>query len=150
VVAYDALLQDRKFVGRKGSGPGEFSGPTGISAAPSGAIYVADTGNKRIQVLAPDGTPRGEFAFPGWGENAEPHLAVDADGTIWATDPPSNAVLALDATGNVLERIAADEAGRKFENPTGIAIDRKNRILYVINSGNASVAKISLSDRRTP
>jgi YYY domain-containing protein len=150
VVSYDALLQDRKFVGHKGSGPGEFSGPTGISAAPSGAIYVADTGNKRIQVLAPDGTPRGEFAFPGWGENAEPHLAVDADGTIWATDPPSNAVLALDGAGKVLERIAADEAGRKFENPTGIAIDRKNRILYVINSGNASVAKISLSDRRTP
>ena len=150
VVSYDALLQDRKFVGRKGSGAGEFSSPTGISAAPSGAIYVADTGNKRIQVLAPDGTLRGEFAFPGWGENAEPHLAVDADGTIWATDPPANAVLALDPAGKLLRRITEDGAGRTFANPTGIAIDRKNRILYVVNSGNASIATIALSDRRTP
>ena len=150
VASYDALLQDRRFVGRRGAGPGEFSSPTGIAAAPSGEIYVADTGNRRIQVLAPDGTVRGEFAFPGWGENAEPHLAVDSDGTLWATDPRSNSVLALDAAGKVLRRIVADEAGRKFENPTGIAIDRKNRILYVVNSGNASVSKIPLTERRIP
>ncbi len=150
VVSYDPLLQDRKIVGKKGSGPGEFSSPTGIAAAPSGAIYVADTGNKRIQILAPDGTPRGEFAVPGWGENIEPHLAVDGAGTIWATDPTSAAVLAFDASGKLLERIVADEAGRKFQNPTGIAVDRKNRILYVVNSGNASIAKLPLAERRTP
>ncbi|HTY41726.1 MAG TPA: NHL repeat-containing protein [Thermoanaerobaculia bacterium] len=150
VASFDALLQDRRNVGHKGTELGEFTNPTGIAAAPSGEIYVADTGNKRIQVLAPDGTPRGAFPFPGWGENVEPHLVVDSDGTLWATDPGTNSVVSLDASGRFLRRLAADDAGQNFSNPTGIAIDRKTRILYVVNSGNASVSRVSLTDRRTP
>ncbi len=148
VVSFDALLQDRHSYGHKGAGPGEFSSPTGIAASPSGEIYVGDTGNRRVQVLGADGTLRGAFPFPGWGPNVEPHLAVDADGTLWATDPGTNSVVALDSSGKLLRRIDADAAGQKFSNPTGIAIDRKNRILYVVNSGNASVSKIPLGERR--
>ena len=150
VVSYDALLQDPKIVGSRGAGRDQFSSPIGIAAAPSGVIYVADTGNRRIQVLGPDGAFRGSFPFPGWGENVEPHLAVDTDGTIYATEPQAAAVLELDPAGHVQRRITEDGAGRKFEKPTGIAIDRKNRILYVINTGNASVSTIALSNRRTP
>ena len=150
VVSYDALLQDRKIVGHKGAGAGEFSSPVGIAAAPSGEIFVADTGNRRIQRLGPDGAYRGEFPFPGWGENVEPHLAIDRDGVIWATDPGVNEVVALDATGRLLRRIGADDAGTKFQNPTGIAVDRKNRILYVVNSGSSSVSRVSLAERRMP
>ena len=150
VVSYDPLLQDPKMIGKRGSGPGEFTSPVGIAAAPSGAIYVADAGNQRIQVLGPGGELRGGFAFAGWAGSTEPGLAVDADGTIYATDPGAAAVVVLGPSGAVQRRILADEAGQKFANPTGIAIDRKNRILYVVNSGNASIAKISLSDRRTP
>jgi tripartite motif-containing protein 71 len=150
VVSYDPLLQDPKSIGKRGSGPGEFTSPVGIAAAPSGAIYVADAGNQRIQVLSPAGELRGSFAFAGWAGSAEPGLAVDTDGTIYATDPGAAAVVVLDPSGAVQRRILADEAGQKFANPTGIAIDRKNRILYVVNSGNASIARIALSDRRTP
>ena len=46
--------------------------------------------------------------------------------------------------------IGADDAGSKFQNPTGIAVDRKNRILYVVNSGSASVSRVSLAERRMP
>ena len=144
VVSYDALLQHPKIIGRKGTGAGEFSSPIGIAAAPSGAIYVADTVNKRIQVLGSDGTQQGSLPFPGWGVNVEPHLTVGADGTIYATDPGAGAVVALDPSGRVLKRWVTDEAGQKFENPTGITLDRKRRILYVINSGNSSVSKIPL------
>ena len=74
--------------------------------------------------------------------NAEPGLAVDADGTIYATDPAGGRRRRPRPVGQSCKRrIVADDAGRKFENPTGIAIDRKNRILYVVNSGNASVAR---------
>jgi DNA-binding beta-propeller fold protein YncE len=150
VVSYDPLLQDRQSYGKRGTGSGEFTSPIGIAAAPSGAIYVADAGNQRIQVLGPDGAFRGAFPVPGWAGNAEPGLAVDSDGTLYATDPPAGLVLALDPSGSVKRRITTDEAGRNFANPTGIAIDRKNRILYVVNSGNASVSKLSLPERRTP
>ena len=43
--------------GGRGSGLGEFVGPKGVAFDPgSGRLYVADTGNARIQRLAPDGT----------------------------------------------------------------------------------------------
>jgi sugar lactone lactonase YvrE len=150
VVSFDPLLQDRRTFGKRGTAADEFVSPIGIAAAPSGAIYVADVGNKRIRVLGPGGESRGELAFPSWAGNAEPGLAVDADGTLYATDPAGAAVVVLDAKGAVRRRIDADDSGRKLENPTGIAIDRKTRILYVVNSGNASVSKISLAERRTP
>ncbi|HVQ53843.1 MAG TPA: SMP-30/gluconolactonase/LRE family protein, partial [Thermoanaerobaculia bacterium] len=150
VVSYDPLLQDPKSFGKRGTAAGEFTSPVGIAVAPSGLVYVADAGNRRIQVLSASGDLVGSLPFAGWAGSAEPGLAVDKDGTIYATDPGTAAVVALDPSGVVKRRIVVDDAGRKFENPTGIAVDRKNRILYVVNSGNASVAKVSLSDRRTP
>ena len=150
VVSYDPLLQDPKSIGKRGTAAGEFTSPVGIAAAPSGLIYVADAGNHRIQVLSATGDLVGSLPFEGWAGSAEPGLAVDKDATIYATDPGTAAVVALDPSGVVKRRILVDDAGHKFESPTGIAVDRKNRILYVVNSGNASVAKVSLSDRRTP
>jgi hypothetical protein len=35
--------------GEEGTGPGQFDGPMGIAAGPANEIYVADTGNHRIQ-----------------------------------------------------------------------------------------------------
>ncbi len=148
VVSYGPMLSDAKIVGGKGSGPGEFASPIGIAVSPSGEIFVADTGNKRIQVLGPDGTVRRALPFPGWGENVEPGLAIDADGTIYATDPGSRSVVVLDPAGRETGRLTADEAGKAFENPTGIALDPKDRILYVVNSGTSSIGRRKLG--RTP
>lgn len=150
VVSYDGLLQNPRVIGKKGEAPGEFSSPIGIAAAPDGSIYVADTGNRRVQILGPDGQVRGAFPFPGWGENVEPHLALDAAGLLYASDPAAAAVLVFDGTGKLFRRLAADEAGRKLAKPTGVALDPKDRILYVVNSGNNSIARIPLQQRRAP
>ena len=150
LVSYDGLLQDRRFYGRRGKEPGEFTSPVGISVSPSGSVVVADAGNQRIQILGKDGEPRAAFPFPGWAGNAEPGLVVDVDGSIYATDPLANAVVVLDPAGVVKRRIETDEAGNRLASPTGVAIDRKTRILYVVNSGNASISKIRLDERRSP
>jgi hypothetical protein len=42
--------------GTPGSGPGEFNTPHSIASDDKGNIYVADRGNRRIQVFDPDGT----------------------------------------------------------------------------------------------
>jgi YYY domain-containing protein len=148
VMRYSANLTEGVAIGRKGSGPGEFSSPVGIDAGPSGNIYVADTGNRRIQVLDSDGAFKQSWPIIGWGEGAEPQLAVDADGTVYVTDPIGNALLELSPEGRPLRRLLADGAGKAFSRPTGLALDRKNRMLYVINSGNSSVATIPLPERK--
>jgi YYY domain-containing protein len=150
VVSYGPLLDDVRIHGRKGSGPGEFSSPIGIAASPSGEIYVADTVNRRIQVLGPDGSVLRAFAFPGWGENQEPGLAVDADGTIWAADPGAGSVVALYPEGRLKARLATDETGKRLANPTGLAIDAKDRILYVVNSATSTVSRIRLPAGAAP
>jgi len=53
----------RAAIGRKGSGPGEFSFPSGVSAF-GGRLYVADKLNGRIQVLAASGRHLGSFGVP--------------------------------------------------------------------------------------
>jgi len=52
-------------LGSRGSGPGEFVGPKGVAIDPgTGRLYVADTGNARVQRLAPDGTPEAAWPLP--------------------------------------------------------------------------------------
>jgi DNA-binding beta-propeller fold protein YncE len=52
-----AFARDGKFLamwGRKGSGPGELANPRGIMVDKlTGRVFVADTGNNRIQVFRP-------------------------------------------------------------------------------------------------
>ena len=47
--------------GSLGSGPGQFDTPHGIAVSPADEIYVADRGNRRVQVFDPDGTYLREF-----------------------------------------------------------------------------------------
>ena len=53
------LSSDGKFItawGSKGTGPGEFDTPHGLTVSGDGRVYVADRGNSRVQVFDPDGT----------------------------------------------------------------------------------------------
>jgi len=148
IVRFDAGLANPFFVGRKGKGPGEFSNPVGIAVGPSGHVYVADTDNRRIQVLNSEGAVLRVLPFPGWDEIAEPHIAVDRDERLYVSDPGAHAVVALDSEGKVLSKRVRDDAGQTLNRPTGLAIDPRTRILYIVNSGNNSVSFIRLSERK--
>ncbi len=52
--------------GQKGSGPGHFYEPSGIAVDPIGILYVADTGNDRIQTFDTDGEYLSEVGGFGW------------------------------------------------------------------------------------
>ena len=60
--------KDGRFIthwGSTGNGPGQFSGVKAIAIDAQGDVYVADLGNKRIQVFSADGTFKREFGNVG-------------------------------------------------------------------------------------
>lgn len=68
--------------GREGSRGGEFRRPQGIAVAPDGEVFVADSGNGRVQVLSPSGRHRDDFTAPALGA-APTDVAADARGNVY-------------------------------------------------------------------
>jgi tripartite motif-containing protein 71 len=61
-----AILQYLTTWGEGGNGPSQFKDPQGISVDPSGCLYIADSGNQRIQKLNSNGEFIGEIGGYGW------------------------------------------------------------------------------------
>jgi len=83
------------FIGSRGLGDGQFISPQGIALDRSGNIYVADTGNNRIQKFSPDGvflekwgsygSGDGQFILPG-------DVKVDKSGNVYVADTGNNRI----------------------------------------------------------
>ncbi len=70
----------RRF-GREGDGPGEFRGMTWMEATAAGGVTLADSRNRRLTTLDPDGTLARERRFaPPFDEGAFPSTAITAAG----------------------------------------------------------------------
>ena len=59
-------------------------------------------------------------------------VAVDASGVIYVTDRPANVVVAYSPSGDILRKFGREE----LVEPTGIAVDRRNQRVYVVNDGS--------------
>ncbi len=84
VVVLDRELRPMVTWGEPGEGPGQFNEPVGICVDAEGSVYVADTGNGRIQRFSSDGTYIEEYFvyLPSPNETVaiEPNLTVLPDG----------------------------------------------------------------------
>jgi DNA-binding beta-propeller fold protein YncE len=76
-------------IGNPGEGPGQFEAPSGIAVDPSGRVWVADTGNHRVQVFGAQGEYLSQFGTKGSasGQFEEPvGIAFAPGGEAWALD----------------------------------------------------------------
>jgi DNA-binding beta-propeller fold protein YncE len=150
VVVFNRSLGEPRAIGKLGSGPGEFSSPVGIAVGPSGQVYVADTGNRRVDVLDKEGQFQRSLPVAAWEGAAEPFLEVGEAEEIYVTNPNGNTVLELASRGTVRNTWSSDDSGKPFARPTGIALDGKQGILYVVNSASNGVSKIHLPGVKKP
>ncbi len=109
-----------------------------------GSVYVADTGNDRIQKFAADGTFILQFGSTGSGEGqmeAPQGVAVDpVSGDVYVADTDNNRVQRYTSAGTYLAQIGAPGGGAgegDFNRPTRLAVDAGGR-LYVVDAGDGS------------
>ncbi|MFI5608301.1 NHL repeat-containing protein [Amycolatopsis sp. NPDC051903] len=119
--------------GRSGRGPVQFSSPAGLTVDARGQIWVADTGNDRVQAFTRDGclvrVLAGRFKAP-------QAVAVDRAGNVYVADTGNNRVVQYSWWGGFSREYGAGE----LANPRGVAIDTAGRLL-VSDTGHQRVAR---------
>jgi phage tail-like protein len=142
-------------VGGEGSGPRRLRRPNGIAVSPGGDLYVADTGNRRVQVFALKGLALRRVVGPlrladGGVEPVPPSadddypddtwrpwdVAVAPDCRVLVTDaaPGAGAVHVFGRDGRWLEAWTEEEPGVPLAPATHLALDREGRV-YVVQEG---------------
>lgn len=115
--------------------------PKGIAVGLDNRLYVADTGNKRVLILQPDGTTVGELRGP--EPFSEPFdLAVGPDGQIYVLDAAAERIQIFATDDSYLGDLPAEPAlvGRA----RGIHVDQQGRI-WVAHTPGAQVIALDSS-----
>lgn len=135
------LPKDDRFepFGVSGSGNGQLNDPTGIALSGE-SVFVADTGNRRIQIFDSGGQFIKAVPVQQWkaGEVSYPDLIVDdATKRILVTDPGGSQLLAFSSEGAFIESLRPDPR-YSLKNPSGLAIvsAADTRRLLVLNTGS--------------
>jgi len=130
--------------GQSGSEDGEFVSPRGIAVDKDEYVYVADSGNSRIQKFDASGSfvakwgsygsQDGQFLNPSW-------VAADDTGHIYVSDSDNNCIQKFDSDGRFITRWGSEGSGYgQFSYPSGVAVDDSGHV-YVADSGNYRIQK---------
>lgn len=138
----------------------KFNAPNGVHAAPSGDLYVADSGNNRIRRVSPTGvvtTLAGNGSsglVDGPAASAEfnnPYgVVIATDGTVYVADTSNNCIRKIDANGNVSTFAGGGTAGfsdgvgnaAKFNSPFSVTLDNVGNLL-VADTGNNAIRRVT-------
>lgn len=147
---------------------GAFLYPAAIAIDNSGNIYVADSGNNRVQKFNSSGEfvskigseqrsdNGGSYGGNNEGEFNDPRgVAVDASGNIYVSDSGNNRVQKFNSAGEFQTLWGNDEGGSyggsyggsdegELNYPMGIAVDSNGNV-YVADSGNDRIQKFNTS-----
>jgi DNA-binding beta-propeller fold protein YncE len=148
MAVFDWLGTPVSSLGGPGAGPGQFNAPLGLDAR-GDRVWVADSGNGRIQVLGFDGAALTPLANWGTGLLQPVDVAADVTGQLLVADWGDNQVKLLSNTGQLVQRWTGPTDGHAgpFVQPSGLAWLPTGGVL-VADSGNGRVVRIG--DAREP
>jgi len=143
------IAEDFTIGGSKGSADGLLDNPAGVAIDLFGYIYVADTGNDRIQVFTDTGAYSRKFG--GYGVTAglfdgPKGICVTSAGTVYVADTGNNRIQLLNGwTGApMFEFGTGGDGDGQFDQPTDVQIGIADRI-FVMDSNNHR-AQVFLQD----
>jgi len=142
-----------------------FRDPSAMVADASGNLFIADTGNHTIRKVTPAGvvtTFAGTALLSGSanGTGAEARfngpkgLAIDASNTLYVADTGNHAIRKITSAGVVTTLAgSAGTAGStdatgalaRFRAPAALAVDSAGSTLYVADTGNYTLRKITVA-----
>ena len=138
---YDQGGHEKRTIGSRGSGDGQFSGPYGISIK-GDVMYVADIGNHRIQKLTTGGQflqKFGQFGSDQGQFNGPISVIVDQSDRMIVAFFHNNRVVIMDQNGSWLMTINGDVYDAQgFKNPWGLALDLQGNI-HVAACGSITI-----------
>jgi DNA-binding beta-propeller fold protein YncE len=128
-------------------GSGVLSGAESISVSPGGKVFVADTGNGRIQRFSNGGTTEIEWGeYPGAGVPDVPTgIAIDGSDNVYITKQATNQIQEFAENGDLLGEYGTGGSGDgQLAHPQALAIGTDN-YLYVADTNNERIQKLDLS-----
>ena len=129
--------------------PNMFNEPNAIAVdSLSGSLYVADTGNYRIQQFSHNGT-----FINTWGSEGDANSQFKSPGDI-SVNPSSGSVYVADTGNNRIQQFSHNgtfinawgsygTSSGQFIGPSGIAVNPSSGSVYVADTGNNRVQQFS-------
>ncbi|HUB74973.1 MAG TPA: hypothetical protein VL979_13195 [Solirubrobacteraceae bacterium] len=135
--------------GAAGAGPGQFDQPGALAVAPSGDVYVADTGNDRVLELSAGGAQLAEWGVKGTADGhfrSPDGIAVDAAGRVYVLDSENDRVQAFEGDGRFLYKWGqrGSDPGQ-LSQPAAIAVGCEGAV-YVADTNNNRVQRFTMAD----
>ena len=124
------FLQGQSTAGSWGSGPMQFNKPTGVTVDSHSRVWVADTGNSRVQVLDAKLEQMIAAAGADCGLKGPTKVAEISDGLFAVADPEAAQVVILSFDGTSCKAVAAADVARPVyvaASPTRLFVSDEGR-----------------------
>lgn len=123
--------------GEQGAKSGQLWHPRDVTCSKNGLVYVADSGNHRIQVFSTEGKFVRKFSKKSYELNCPSSICVDdSDNLVYVCESGKHCITIFTTDGRFVSSIGkCGSCIRDFNKPCGIALD-EHRLIYVCDFEN--------------
>ena len=129
-----------------GSGDGQLQSPGDVDMDSAGNIWIADTGNSRIQAFRPDGSFLTKFGTRGTatGQFVSPSgITLDSADNVYVADSGNHRIQKFAPNGAFMTEWGGfGSAPGQFDDPTGIDVGPAGEV-FVVDRGNGRIQEFT-------